>query len=381
VLEDGDVRFSLDARGRLGGVAGEPGFQMLGGDWLTAGAFLFGDGERVSDAAYVDVLQQPSLKRNPVGSDTDWRDLEIVAAGGGAELEFSDDRALNPLGATVHESVNLVAVGDSAAFAALAVRVDYTGGGLPLAGVLLDWDLGGRDSVYWDAELAASVMTAADSSGPWAALAVQPRPPATHAAVPLGTPGAGFYLIGPDAGVLARLGGFTDAEKARLMRLGGPVVSRGDIADWAQLLTVGPLAPGEPLTFVAAIAGSRATLRLALDSARAFAGDAYGGAGRSGVLALLPAYPNPFDPGAGGEISLPFLADRGSEPLVVRLEIYTIAGRLLYTERREYPPQVPVEPFRWSGLLADGRPVASGVYGYIIRVGRERRYGKFLVLR
>ena len=382
VLEDGDARFSLDGRGRLGRVAGEPGFQLLDGDWLTAGAFLFGDGERVSDAAYVDVLQQPSLKQNPVGSDTDWRDLEIVAAAGGAELEYSDDRALNPLGAKVQESVDLVALGDSAAFAALAVQVDFEGGGLPLAGMLLDWDLGGRDSVYWDAELAASVMTAADSSGPWAGLAVLPRPPATHAAVPLGTPGAGgFYVIGPDAGVLARLGGFTDGEKARFMRLGGPVVSRSDIADWAQLLTVGPLAPGEPLTFLAAIAGSRATLRLALDSARAFAGDASAGAGSSGILALLPAYPNPYDPGAGGVISLPFLADRGSEPLVVRLEIYTIAGRLLYTERREYPPQVPVEPFRWNGRLADGESVASGVYGYIIRVGRERRYGKFVVLK
>jgi bacillopeptidase F len=381
VLEDGDARFSLDARGRLGRVAGDPGFELLGGDWLTAGAFLYGDGERVSDAAYVDVLQQPSLKQNPVGSDTDWHDVSVVAAGNGAEIDFSDDRALNPLGATIHQSVDLIAVGDSAAFAALAMRVDYERGGLPLAGLLLDWDLSERDSVFWDAELGASVMTAADSSGPWAALATAPRPPATHAAVPLGTPEAGFYLLGSAAGVLAKLGGFTDEEKARYMRLGGLGVSSSDIADWAQLVTVGPLARGESMTFLAAFGSSRATLRLALDSARVLAGDGNGESGRSGVLALLPAYPNPFDPGAGAVISLPFLTDRGSEPLVARLEIYTIAGRLLYSERREYGPDVPVEPFRWNGLLADGESAASGVYGYIIRVGRERRYGKFVVLK
>jgi bacillopeptidase F len=381
VLEDGDARFSLDARGRLGRVAGDPGFQMLGGDWLTAGAFLYGDGDRVSDAAYVDVLQRPSLKQNPVASDTDWRDVAIVAAGNGAEIEFSDDRALNPLGATVHGSVNLVVVGDSAAFAALSMRVDYERGALPLAGVLLDWDLSGRDSVSWDAQLAASVMTAADSSGPWVALATVPRPPATHAAIPLGTPEAGHYLVGSDVGVLAKLGGFTDAEKARFMRLGGPGTSRRAVEDWAQLVTVGPLARGETITFLAAIASSKAALRATLDSARAFAADGSGDTRGSGVLALLPAYPNPFDPGAGRVIKLPFLADRGSEPLVARLDIYTIAGRLVHSERREYGPDVPVEPFSWNGVLADGKSAASGVYGYIIRVGRARKYGKFVVLK
>lgn len=381
VLEDGAARFSLDARGRLGRVAGEPGFEVLGADWLTAGAFLYGDGEHVSDAAYVDVLQQPSLKQNPVGSDTDWRDVGIVAAGNNAEVDYSDDRALIPLGATIHESVDLVALGDSAAFAALAMRVHYGRGGLPLAGVLLDWDLSARDSVFWDAELGASVMTAADSSGPWAGLATLPRPPVTHAAIPLGTAVGNFYLIGSDAGVLAKLGGFNDAEKARFMRLGGPSSSSSDVADWAQLVTVGPLARGESVTFLAALGSTRAALRAALDSARAYAGDANGGTTGSGVLALLPAYPNPFDPGAGGVISLPFLADRGSDPLVARLEIYTIAGRLLYSERREFGPDVPLEPFRWNGLLADGEAAASGVYGYIIRVGRERKHGKFLVLK
>jgi hypothetical protein len=40
-----------------------------------------------------------------------------------------------------------------------------------------------------------------------------------------------------------------------------------------------------------------------------------------------------------------------------------------------------VEPFRWTGLLAGGESAAGSVYGYIIRVGRERRYGKFVVFK
>ena len=56
-------------------------------------------------------------------------------------------------------------------------------------------------------------------------------------------------------------------------------------------------------------------------------------------------------------------------------------GRPLHSERREFEPDVPVEPFRRNGLLAGGESAASGVYGYIIRVGRERRYGKLVVFK
>ncbi len=80
-------------------------------------------------------------------------------------------------------------------------------------------------------------------------------------------------------------------------------------------------------------------------------------------------------------INLPYLVRRGGAPVTARLEIYTIAGRLLYSERRELRPDAPLEPFRWNGRLADGEPAATGVYGYIVRVGGDRKFGKFLLLR
>lgn len=382
VLADGAVRFSLDGRGRLGRVAGTPGFEFLGGDWLIGGAFLFGDGEHVSDAAYVDVLQRPGLKSNPVGSDTDWRDIEVISLGRSAEIAFSDDRALLPLGATVEQTTDLVALGDSGAFVALKATVELRARrNVPLAGVLLDWDLAGRDTVYWDPALRASVMTAADSSGPWVALATTPGPPTTHAAVPLGTPLGGFYVVGPDAGVLAKPEGFGDGEKALYMRLGGPPTSESEITDWAQLVTVGPLRGGESTTFLIAAGESPSALAAALDSARAFAGGTGSAAAAARSFELLPAYPNPFDPTAGDAINLPFLVDRSSEPVQAVLDIYTIAGQLIYSERRTLEPDAPIEPFRWSGTLADGGAAASGVYGYIIRVGDAKKYAKFVLLK
>ncbi|UCF19911.1 MAG: S8 family serine peptidase [Gemmatimonadota bacterium] len=382
-LESGSVRFSLDANGRLGRVAGRPGFEFLGDDWLTGGSLLFGREMQVSDAAYVDVLQQPTLKANPVGSDTDWQRIDAGAAEGSPDFAFSDRRALRPLGATVHQWVDLVSIGDSAAFVALTARLSFgSSSAAPLAGLLLDWDFAGRDSVAWDDDLSASLMTPADSNGPWLALAVAGRSATTHAAVPLGRAEAGFYATG--SGVLSGLDGFTDEAKAQLLRLGGAQRSSASVTDWAQLLTVGPLRDGEATTFIIAAGGSRAALAGALDSARAFAGSSPGGEPRAGGpdgLQLLPPYPNPFDPTAGEVVNLPYLIDRGADPLEARLEIYTISGRLIHEERRQLIPGSPVAPFRWSGRSEDGEPAASGVYGYVIRVGRERELGKLVLLK
>ena len=379
-LTDGSVSFTLDGNGRLGGVAGAPGFLFLGEDRLPGGGFLFGIGDRVSDAAYVDVLQRPALKPNPVGSDTDWRNIETeLVAGNRASLDFGDDRALRPLGASVSETVELRALGDSAAFVVLETSVTFSSAGTSLAGVFLDWDFG-RDSVVWDAGLGASVMTSADSSGPWMALTALPAP-ATHAAVPLGSADFEFYAAG--SGVLAKLEGFGDGEKARLMRLGGLQVSSGGTDDWAQLVTVGPVRSSEPAVFLVAAGRSRRALRAALDSARAFVARSASQPVISGSRALevLPAYPNPFNPLEVGAVSFPFLVNRGSERVKATLRVYTISGIQLYEERRELVPDVPVEPFRWNGRLANGEAAASGVYGYVIRVGDERRWGKFLLLK
>jgi bacillopeptidase F len=384
-LEDGAIRFSLDARGRLGRVADAPGFEFLGNDWLAGGALLFVRGDGVSDGAYVDVLQQPPLKSNPVGSDTDWGDVRMSALGTSAELEFNDERALRPLGASVGQTVDLVAVGDSAAFAVLKTVINFSSSAdVSLAGLLLDWDFDGRDSVSWDSELGASVMVPADSTGPWLALTAVPRPPVTHAAVPLGTPVGGFYVVDSSSGVLSKPEGFTDTEKALYMRLGSPGSSDSSVADWAQLVTVGPLRQDESNSFLIAAGQTRAALQAALDSARIYADEGVDDdpvTPLSGALELLPAYPNPFDPIADGGINLPFLVNRGSEPVQATLEIYTISGRLVYSEQRDLTPDSPVEPFRWSGALGNGEAAASGVYGYVISVGRLRQFAKFVVLK
>ncbi len=385
-LSAGSFEFSLDAHGRLGRVAGGPGLSFRGVDWLTGGAFLFAAGDRVSDAAYVDVLQQPALKSNPIGSDTDWRALSFSSNAAHAELSFSDDRAVRPLGATVTQSADLVALGDSAAFVALSASVAFDRAHeTPMAGLLLDWDFEGRESVEWDSELGASVMTPTDSIGPWMALTVAGRAPATHAAVPLGTEVGGFYVAGPNDGVLSELEGFTEDRKSLLMRLGGRQSAEPNVTDWAQLVTVGPLRSEGRAVFLIAVADSRAALGAALVNARLFAaslGDPGGpGPRASSELRLLPAYPNPFDPNVGGGIALPFLMDRGDEAVQATLEIFTISGRLVYRQTTQLSPVEPMVPFRWDGRLADGKAAASGVYGYVIRVGGHRGTGKFVLLK
>ncbi len=384
ILRDGAVLFSLDANGRLGTVTRSPGFIFLDRNWLTGGGFLFASDGNVSDATYVDVLQQPLLKTNPVGSDTDWRALSTLADTASAILTFSDDRALRPTGARVWQSAQLVEVADSAAFVALKVSVDFPGNDpVPLAGLLLDWDFNTEDSVRWDTELGASLMVPADSSGPWFAVTTMPRAPTTHAAVPLGTPDNGFYVAGTNNGLLARLEGFTDQEKARLLALGGMQVSDGHVTDWAHLVGVGPLLSGDTTIFLIAAGGAREHLTEALDSARAFASmsAASEAVAMGSDLVLLPPYPNPFDPGLGETLKLPFLVNRGSDPVTARVEIFTIYGWPVYSQTRELAPDSPVEPFRWSGLLSGGETAATGVYGYIIEVGGRAKSGKFVVLK
>ena len=384
LLEDGSVQVSVDANGRLGKVAGPPGFSFLGEDWLTAGGLLFGIGDLVSDATYVDVQARPELKSSPVGSDTDWGGTAENASGttARANLSLSDRRALRPLGATVDESVRLVAIGDSAAFVALDVELSFAAGNeSPLAGLMLDWDFAGRDSVAWDRDAGASIMTSAEAAGPWMALTTWPRPPTTHAAVPLGSASFGFFDLG--TGVLAQ-SPFSDEEKSLLMRLGGESASRSRTADWAQMVSVGPLRSGERVFFLIAAGSTETAMRAALDSARVFAAQTGAGGVTPTVVSgldLMPPFPNPFDPNDGGLLKLPFLVTRGQGVVQSTLEIYTISGRLVYTEEREITADLTVEPFEWDGRLADGEAVATGVYGYIIQVGRERKSGKFVILK
>ncbi len=385
LLADGEVRLSLDANGRVGRVAGAPGFLFQGSDWLPGAALLFAMGDRVSDAAYVDVLRQPGLKSNPVGSDTDWGRLAAEVGTAFARISFSDERALHPLGASVRQDVELVSIGDTAAFVMLAVSVDFAlGNGTPLAGVLLDWDYPGGDLVGWDDVAGGSIMAPADSAGPWMALTTMPLAPTTHAAIPLGTPEGGRYVPELEGSVLAQPDGFSDEQKARFMALGGAQSSDGRASDWAQLVTVGPLQAGDTVVFLIAAGRDRAELGFALDSARAFALEKYTpGPTRTAAsgLDLLPPYPNPFNPADGETVSLPYLVERGDEAVEAVLEIFTIAGRPVHSERRALSPNSPVEPFRWAGRLENGDAAATGIYGYVIRVGGRKRSGKFVLIK
>jgi hypothetical protein len=101
----------------------------------------------------------------------------------------------------------------------------------------------------------------------------------------------------------------------------------------------------------------------------------------AGGLDLLPPYPNPFNPEEGETLSLPYLVDRGDETVDALLEIFTIAGRPVYSEQRMLSPDSPVEPFRWAGRLENGDAAATGVYGYVIRVGGRKRSGKFVLIK
>jgi hypothetical protein len=384
-LADGDVRFSLDANGRYGRVTGAPGFLFQGIDWLPGAAFLFAMAERVSDGAYVDVLRQPSLKSNPVGSDTDWRRTTVDAGTALGRVSFTDDRALDPLGASVRQDIELVSIGDTAAFVSLAVVVQFASRtGTPLAGLLLDWDFPSGDLVGWDDALAGSVMMPVDSAGPWMAVTTMPSAPTTHAAIPLGTPEGNRYRSDSSGGVLAQTDGFGDEEKARFMALGGADSSDGRVSDWAHIVSVGPISSGDTLVFLIAAGRDRAELELALDSARAFALDKYAPRlprAASGGLDLPPPYPNPFNPAVGETLNLPYLVTRGDDVLDAVLEIFTIAGRPVYHEHRTLHPDAPLEPFRWAGRLESGAAAATGIYGYVITVGSQKRWGKFVLLK
>lgn len=383
-LVDGPVRFSLDGNGRIGRVAGPIGFQLDGTDWLAGGGVLVVRGDRVSDGVYVDVLRQPGLKVNPVGSDTDWFALEAGQEGGQAVFRYSDDRALEPLGVTIDQTAEVAALGDSAAFVLLEVRTEFRDGWeSTLAGVLLDWDFPAGDSVFWDPDLGASVMTARDGEGPWMALATGPRPPTTHSAIPLGTPTGGFYRTGDEAGVLARTEGFTDEEKSRFLRLGGTRAPQLGVLDWSHLVAVGPLVPDERVDFLIAAGLSRGALVTALEAARTLAAARGSGdpTAARGTLELLPPFPNPYEPGDGRIVRVPYLVRRADETMRIRFRIYTISGRRVFEERRDLTPFDPIEPFTWDGRLESGELAASGVYGYILEADGQKRMGKFLLLK
>ena len=94
--------------------------------------------------------------------------------------------------------------------------------------------------------------------------------------------------------------------------------------------------------------------------------------------ALLPNYPNPFNP----ETWIPYQL---SEPAAVRLTIYDIKGRVVRDldlgHQRAGMYQSKSRAAYWDGKNAQGESVASGVYFYMLKAGTFTATRKMLILK
>jgi hypothetical protein len=84
----------------------------------------------------------------------------------------------------------------------------------------------------------------------------------------------------------------------------------------------------------------------------------------------LSVEPNPFNPGAAVHFSL----DR---PGPVELTVLDISGRQVATLLSE-PMTAGAHQFHWSGMDAQGTPVASGIYFVRMRAGGSERVSKVM---
>jgi len=94
--------------------------------------------------------------------------------------------------------------------------------------------------------------------------------------------------------------------------------------------------------------------------------------------ALLPNYPNPFNP----ETWIPYQL---AEPADVNISIYSTDGQLVRTLVLEYQP-VSIYKSRsraayWDGRNTQGESVASGVYFYTLTADNFTATRKMLILR
>ena len=94
--------------------------------------------------------------------------------------------------------------------------------------------------------------------------------------------------------------------------------------------------------------------------------------------ALLPNYPNPFNP----ETWIPYQL---AEPAEVTLRLYTINGELVRTLALGHQPagiyQTRTRAAYWDGKNAFGEPVASGIYFYTLTAGDFNATRKMLIMK
>ena len=90
------------------------------------------------------------------------------------------------------------------------------------------------------------------------------------------------------------------------------------------------------------------------------------------ALTLHGNFPNPFNPTTRIAFALPEAGD-------VEVAIYTVGGRLVKTLGGAFGPGLG--SLLWDGRDSSGAPVASGVYLYRVRAGRETRDGRMVLLK
>jgi len=90
-------------------------------------------------------------------------------------------------------------------------------------------------------------------------------------------------------------------------------------------------------------------------------------------LALLPNYPNPFNPSTKIEFTLP-------EALAVDLSVFDILGRRIKTLVRESLPPGRYS-VTWNGSDTNNRSVSSGIYFYVLETPGQRLVGKLVLNR
>ena len=386
VLAAGELAAGANDFGRLGRIAAPQGFVWQGTDLLPAGGIAVVAGDVVSDGLFVTTLSRADLKRFGPAAETDWApqrsftDVEAATA----DVRFDDFEALAPAELEVtgrYEASESGGVG--ALGAALTVRNRGTAPRSDVVvGLLADWDLVGGETVRWDPAIEALITEAGNGSGPIAVLAADTTIGA-HVELPLGTPDAGGFY-GAGSGVLAD--SLTEEMKLDLLRGGSAAAlpGAGTATDNAALLGAGPfdLPAGSTVTvrfwLLAAPDEAAAATRLAELRAEdplppPSAGDAF---------AALAPYPNPLHVGEG-IVRFPFTlseadAEAGGD---MALEIYDLAGRRLYRDRRPMAPGAQPPEFTWDGRLGGGVEAAAGMYLYVIRFDDRTVSGRVLLVR
>jgi len=386
VLSAGGLAAGANDFGRFGRIAAPQGFEWQGNDLLPAGGVAVAAGDIVSDGLYVTTLSRPDLKRFGPAAETDWapqRPFTDVQAAT-ADVRFDDFEALTPAELEItgrYEASESGGVGALGAVFTVRNRAPVPRPDV-VVGLLADWDLAGGEAVRWAPGIEALITEPGSASGPVTLLAADTTV-GVRVEVPLGTPDAGgFYAVG--SGVLAD--SLTDEVKLDLLRGGtaGTLPGAGTATDNAALLGVGPfdLAAGESLTvrfwLLAAPDESVAAARLTELRAE----DPPPPPARGDAFAALPPFPNPLRVGEGS-VRFPFTlseadADAGGD---MELEIYDLAGRRLFRDRRAMAPGGQPPEFTWDGRLDGGVEAAAGMYLYVIRFGDRTVSGRVLLLR